>query len=127
MIDFSYIILLSSDAVLCSIFSVWALQQAVGLSASSPRSCGLYSSIPNAVLSPTTPLRYVRLPLFFGDYCMVTSGQRQRTSVPRHGQRLRFRPCTPLIAYPYHTRPASWGTTAALMCSVCWQGVDYTR
>ena len=28
---------------------------------------------------------------------------------------------------PYHTRPASWGTTAALMCSVCWLGVDYIR
>jgi hypothetical protein len=27
----------------------------------------------------------------------------------------------------YHTRPASWGTTAALMCSVCWLGVDYIR
>ena len=40
------------------------------------------------------------MPLFSGDYCMVTSGQRQRTSVPLHGQRLRFRPCTPLIAYP---------------------------
>ena len=50
--------------------------------------------------TPTTLLRYVRLPLFSGDYCMVTSGQRQRTSVPRHCQRLRFRPCTPLIAYP---------------------------
>lgn len=51
-------------------------------------------------LTPTTLLRYVRLPLFSGDYCMVTSGQRQRTSVALHGQRLRFRPCTPLIAYP---------------------------
>ncbi|MBM6720938.1 hypothetical protein H6B13_15075 [Bacteroides gallinaceum] len=50
--------------------------------------------------TPSTLLRYVRLPLFSGDYCMVTSGQKQRTSVPRHGQRLRFRPCTPLIAYP---------------------------
>ena len=28
---------------------------------------------------------------------------------------------------PCHTRPASWGTTAALMYSVCWQGVDYKR
>ncbi|MGN3987011.1 hypothetical protein ACOT15_16805, partial [Bacteroides fragilis] len=28
---------------------------------------------------------------------------------------------------PCHTRPASWGTTALLMCSVCWQGVDYKR
>lgn len=27
----------------------------------------------------------------------------------------------------YHTRPASWGTTPALMCSVCWLGVDYIR
>ena len=27
----------------------------------------------------------------------------------------------------YHTRPAFWGTTAALMCSVCWLGVDYIR
>ena len=25
---------------------------------------------------------------------------------------------------PYHTRPASWGTTASLKCSVCQLGVD---
>ena len=54
----------------------------------------------HADFTPTTLLRYVRLPLFSGDYCMVTSGQRQRTSVALHGQRLRFRPCTPLISYP---------------------------
>lgn len=54
----------------------------------------------HADYTPTTLLRYVRLPLFSGDYSMVTSGQRQRTSVPLHGQRLRFRPYTPLIAYP---------------------------
>ena len=58
----------------------------------------------HADYTPTTLLRYVRLPLFYGDYCMVTFGQRQRTSVPRHGQRLRFRPCTPLIAHPYTPR-----------------------
>ena len=60
----------------------------------------ILSILSQSSLSPTTLLRYVRLPLFSGDYCMVTSGQRQRTSVPLHGQRLRFRPCTPLIAYP---------------------------
>ena len=60
----------------------------------------ILSILSQSSLSPTTLLRYVRLPLFSGDYCMVTSGQKQRTSVPRHGQRLRFRPCTPLIAYP---------------------------
>lgn len=60
----------------------------------------ILSILSQSSLSPTTLLRYVRLPLFSGDYCMVTSGQRQRTSVPRHGQRLRFRPRTPLIAYP---------------------------
>ena len=60
----------------------------------------ILSILSQSSLSPTTLLRYVRLPLFYGDYCMVTSGQKQRTSVPRHGQRLRFRPCTPLIAYP---------------------------
>ena len=54
----------------------------------------------HADFTPTTLLRYVRLPLFSGDYCMVTSGQRQRTSVALHGQRLRFRPCTSLISYP---------------------------
>ena len=64
----------------------------------------ILSILSQSSLSPTTLLRYVRLPLFSGDYCMVTSGQKQRTSVPRHGQRLRFRPCTPLIAHPYTPR-----------------------
>ena len=60
----------------------------------------ILSILSQSSLTPTTLLRYVRLPLFYGDYCMVTSGQRQRTSVPQHGQRLRFRPCTLLIAHP---------------------------
>lgn len=47
-----------------------------------------------------TPLSYVRLPLPSDVYIYRSSGQRPRTSVPRHGQRLHFRPCTPLISYP---------------------------
>ena len=47
---FSDIILISSGFLLYSIFSVRALQQAVGLSVPSPRSCGLYSSIPNVII-----------------------------------------------------------------------------